>query len=169
MHDSAGGHLADADRHHTDRAGVARRAALLEGPVCGLVIQCDLGLAGGRLSRCAGRPWHRGVDLGAAARSWLHPPHTRDNPGFGDRSFYALVVDRAGPFGDLRARAPARATVPITSWNSVSRRTRDARRLPPFRLTPASCLDTRIPEMVSCQESLDTGEAGVADRAAYRL
>jgi hypothetical protein len=67
-----------------------------------LVIQCDLGLAGGRLSRCAGRPWHRGVDLGAAARSWLHPPHTRDNPGFGDQSFYALVVDRAGPFGDLR-------------------------------------------------------------------
>ncbi len=102
MHDSAGGHLADVDRHHTDRAGVACRAALLEGPVCGLVIQCDLGLAGGRLSRCAGRPWHRGVDLGAAARSWLHPPHTRDNPGFGDRSFYALVVDRAGPFGDLR-------------------------------------------------------------------
>jgi hypothetical protein len=36
------------------------------------------------------------------ARSWLHPPHTRDGPGFGDRSFYALVVVRAGPFGDLR-------------------------------------------------------------------
>jgi hypothetical protein len=101
LHDSAGGHLTDVDRHDTDRA-VACRAALLEGPVCGLVIQCDLGLAGGRLSRCAGRPWHRGVDRGAAARSWLHPPHTRDNPGFGDRSFYSLVVDRAGPFGDLR-------------------------------------------------------------------
>jgi hypothetical protein len=70
----------------------------------GLVIQCDLGLAGGRLNRCAGRPWHRGVDLGAAVRSSLHPPHTRDNPGFGDRSFYSLVVDCAGPFGDLRGR-----------------------------------------------------------------
>jgi hypothetical protein len=31
-----------------------------------------------------------------------HLPHTRDNPGFGDRSFYSLLVDRAGPFGDLR-------------------------------------------------------------------
>ena len=66
------------------------------------MIRCDLDFADGRLSRCAGRPWRRGVDLGAAARSWLHPPHTRDNPGFGDRSFYALVIDRAGPFGDLR-------------------------------------------------------------------
>jgi hypothetical protein len=45
-------------------------------------------------------------------------------------------------------------------------RARDARRRPPFRLTPASCLDTKIPEMVSCQESLDAGQAGVADRAA---
>ena len=64
------------------------------------------------------------------------------------------------------ARVSARATVPITSWKSASRRTRYARRLPPFRLTPASCLDTRIPEMVSCQEYLDTGEDGLADRVA---
>jgi hypothetical protein len=40
--------------------------------------------------------------LGRRARSWLHPPHTGDNPGFGDRSLYALALDRAGPFGDLR-------------------------------------------------------------------
>src|SRR6185312_16270559 len=29
-----------------------------------------------------------------------------------------------------------------------------------------SCLDTGIPDMVSCQIPLDTGEAGVAERAA---
>jgi glycosyltransferase involved in cell wall biosynthesis len=68
----------------------------------GLRVCLGLGFAGGRLSRCVGRPWRRGGDLGAVARPWPHPPHTRDDPGFGDRSCYPLVVDRAGAFADLR-------------------------------------------------------------------
>jgi hypothetical protein len=72
-------------------AGLACRAALLESRASGLEIRCDLGFAGGRLSRWAGRPWSRGADL-ALLRDNGFTRHTPEmNPG--GRSFDALMVD----------------------------------------------------------------------------
>jgi hypothetical protein len=76
------------------------------------------------------------------------------------------VVDRAGPFGDLRGPGTLASDGADHLLELRTEADEGRAALAGFPIDPAACLDTRIPEMVSCQESLDTGEAGVADRAA---